>query len=93
MTDKPSPIIITLDNGAHACGLSSSSRTGSVCNLSRQLIDAGHDPEAIVEVYRDGTLCFRPCKLKRWAEVTVSENDRRSASFIKWQPFQNTLRA
>ncbi|WP_342070966.1 hypothetical protein [Yoonia algicola] len=93
MTNTTPPITITLNNGAHANGLSSTSKAGSICDLARQLINAGHDPEALAMIYRDGTLCFKPSKLKNWAKLAVSEETQRSVAFIKWKPFPEALAA
>jgi hypothetical protein len=92
MTTETQPVTITLNKGAHALGLSSTSKTGSICDLARQLIKAGEDPEALAMIYRGDTLCFTPSKLKKWAELSVSEGDQGSASFIRWAPLPDALK-
>jgi hypothetical protein len=92
MTTKTRPVTITLNKGAHALGLSSTSKTGSICDLARQLIKAGESPEALAMIYRGETLSFTPSKLKKWAELSVSEVDGRSAKFIKWAPMSDALK-
>ncbi len=91
MTTEPLPITITLDNGAHACGLTSTSKSGSICDLARQLISAGHNPEALAIIYRGATLCFNPSQLKTWAKLAVREDAQRSTSFVKWSPMPEAL--
>ena len=50
-------------------------KTGVVPALCRDLLAQGVDPAAIIEVYRDGMLCFAPAKVGEWAEVAYSEGD------------------
>ncbi len=51
------------------------SRGAPICALARKLVEAGHDPDTEVHIYRNGTLCFQPIPLWRWAILMVKESD------------------
>ena len=64
------------------------SRGSPICALARKLAAAGYDPNSMLNIYRDGTLCFRPLPLSRWAGLSVSEGDDsdRAAHFARYRP-------
>ncbi len=66
-------------------------RGAPICDLARKLVDAGHDPKRLLSITRNGTLCFEPATLGRWAGLTISESDNndRPVRFRKWEPWVN----
>ncbi len=56
------------------------SRGAPICALARKLVEAGHDPDTEVHVYRNGTLCFQPAPLWHWAVIRVEESDNSDQS-------------
>jgi hypothetical protein len=58
---------------------------GVIHELARKLQTAGHDPETIVHVVREGTRVFAPCKLRQWADFMLYENDERGGfRLVRW---------
>ena len=76
--------------GAEVTGIDFSAR---LINLGTQMAEQGvvrytiTDEGELVEVYRDGTLCFKPSSLKSWAVNTVRDHDVRGLSVVKFEPF------
>ena len=68
----------------------SRSRGAPICDLARKLVAAGHDPERVLSITRNGTLCFEPIPLGIWAGMTVSEPDNapHEAQVKKWKRFE-----
>lgn len=73
------------DDGAHSGGFSENSRNGPICKLARTLMASGTPGDAMAEIYRGETLCFKPAPIGSWAKLTVSETDR-SFRFATWSP-------
>lgn len=62
------------------------SRRGSlVGKIARDLIKQGFNPEALVEVMRNDTLCFKPITLDAWSKINLVENDT-GFRFTKYKP-------
>jgi len=59
--------------------------------LARKLVAGGADPDAMVSITRDGTLCFDETLLSTWAGLTVTETDRQSVKHSKWVPMPDGL--
>ncbi len=51
-------------------------KSGIIDILARRMIEAGADPEAQVEVYREETLCFLPRPLRSWGAWRLKENGK-----------------
>lgn len=65
-------------------------RRGSpITDLARKLVKAGYDPDTQVQIWRDGTLCFKPAPLRIWAKLRAVERDGRSATFETWEAMPN----
>jgi hypothetical protein len=67
-----------------ALGLSVNSYA-PVCALARRLIAAGHDPNCILEVYRESTLCFATT-LGTAAGLMVEDGSDGVPRFRKYRP-------
>lgn len=90
MTDPETEIIRAELNGVNtavAAGISVSQRRAPICQLARKLLDAGHPSAAELHIYRDGTLCFQPMPLGRWAGLTVRENTDHPPRFTRFAEF------
>ena len=48
---------------------------GPICAIARKLVDADHDPDQIVECYRNGKLAIMAKPLWHWAVIRVEESD------------------
>ena len=62
---------------------------------ARKMIEAGADPEGVVEVRRGSTLCFHARPLRKWADIRGLENDAKRAPFsvAKHEPFPDLANA
>lgn len=58
-------------------------KAGTIHDLARKLQEAGHDPDIMVEVVRDGVRVFTPCELRKWADTMLYETDR-GFRRVKW---------
>ena len=64
-------------------------RGAPICDLARKLVEAGHDPEQLLSITRNGTRCFGPRSLATWAGLTITEGDNSDhpIEFRKWSPW------
>ena len=80
---KRPPVIrieLTGSDTASAEGIKVQRPRGPICAIARKLVDAGHDPDTEVQIYRNGTLCFQPAPLWHWAVIRVEESDNSDQS-------------
>jgi hypothetical protein len=64
----------------------------SICAAARELLAAGADPRASIELWWPGaTEWALRAKIGIAAELTVAEGDRDPPRFRKWKPFQSLL--
>lgn len=57
--------------------------TESVCRIARRLIREGADPCAITSIIRDGTPCFKPLTLGRWAALSTDERTHGTIRIVR----------
>ena len=57
-----------------------------VTRLCRALIEAGHDPQWSLDVYRGATLCLRVRSIGKGARLTVEDDRLGRPRFRLWRP-------
>jgi len=87
LSATPLPIKAELTGSRH-CGAAgfSINAYAPVCALARLLLHSGFGPQHMLEVYRDGTLCFQ-VPLAKAAKLTVKDDKDGVPRFKKYIPF------
>ena len=74
-------------SGSRTCtgvGLTANATTPAIV-LCRELIAAGLDPDAALEVYRAGTLALRVRSIREGARLTVEDDHLGRPKFRRWR--------
>ena len=65
-------------------------RKGVVPIVCRDALENGYQHGCIVEVFRNGTRCFAPAPIEKWADITIVEGDLGIKTY-RYVPFDKTF--